>query len=535
MEEEQTNNLREEEQIGGFEPGEPGDDTFMLESMDSYPADLPYETTEPSVNPDQLDLEDLEAIDGIILDDETTPIPEPEPELEEYTDEIPEIVFDENTKEFDLPAGGSAWDMFEDSPGISDQTLGETTPEEVEIFGEPQEAELEESGLFDSVSDDITDEIDDEPVKEIKQQKSFSLDDILSGKVDNFELNSDDLGIEFIASLETDRAMREEKIRNTVPSLDMSTFTNQNQEFVPLNDNEVFSLDLMDYKAKHPSTMGLTEFNEPFEIDIIDVQSPEEYGKTQSEENDQHLDDQKVLAAVDPKVKKPKEKKPKKEKQEESEKKPIPMWKLITASAAVLVFLGSSIFLGYFFLFKNDKPKLADKKDNKKKDTLVIKKDAPKKPEVKKDTAKPLVAKAEPKPETKEAKPVPKKQEPSLVLKQPVKKEVKPPSVAKREAPALKPKVAVNQPPKKDNIKTAKPSDKTELYTVEVYSSPSKEDADDWVNRLKKKSLAPTIKTQKIRDVVWYKVRFGNYTSRETAKQAARESGFAQAWIDRIK
>ncbi len=73
------------------------------------------------------------------------------------------------------------------------------------------------------------------------------------------------------------------------------------------------------------------------------------------------------------------------------------------------------------------------------------------------------------------------------------------------------------------------------IYTIQVYSSPSKEDATDWVNRLKNKNLNATISEQMIRDVKWYRVRFGTFQTREEAKAVALRYGFSQTWVDRIK
>lgn len=73
-------------------------------------------------------------------------------------------------------------------------------------------------------------------------------------------------------------------------------------------------------------------------------------------------------------------------------------------------------------------------------------------------------------------------------------------------------------------------------YTIQVYSSPSSEDAQFWVQRLKTMGIATAyVSTQKIRDITWYRVRFGNYPTKEEAKSAASKFGFNQLWIDRIK
>lgn len=74
------------------------------------------------------------------------------------------------------------------------------------------------------------------------------------------------------------------------------------------------------------------------------------------------------------------------------------------------------------------------------------------------------------------------------------------------------------------------------VYIVQIYSSPSKEDAANWLNKLKNKNINDAfISEHTVRDRTWYRVRFGNFRTREEAKTAALQHGFAQTWIDRVK
>ena len=126
-------------------------------------------------------------------------------------------------------------------------------------------------------------------------------------------------------------------------------------------------------------------------------------------------------------------------------------------------------------------------------------------------TEKPQKAKPEPKPK-KEVKP---KKEIASV------KKVTKKAIAEKPAKMRKEPVSVTQTP---------------VYTVEVYSSPSRDDAEEWLQKLQKKKVQGVfIKQQKIRDVVWYKVRFGNYSSPDEARREAQKHGFSQTWIDRVK
>lgn len=74
------------------------------------------------------------------------------------------------------------------------------------------------------------------------------------------------------------------------------------------------------------------------------------------------------------------------------------------------------------------------------------------------------------------------------------------------------------------------------LYSVQIYASPSKEDAEDWMMKLKRLKVSSIrMDTQKVRGELWHRVRFGEFDSKEDARNAAIKLGFAQSWIDRIK
>lgn len=76
----------------------------------------------------------------------------------------------------------------------------------------------------------------------------------------------------------------------------------------------------------------------------------------------------------------------------------------------------------------------------------------------------------------------------------------------------------------------------TQVYTVQVYSTPSKDDAEEWLDQLRSKQIAGGfVSNQTVRGQTWYRVRFGSYSSREEAENAARRNGFSKSWIDRIK
>ena len=54
--------------------------------------------------------------------------------------------------------------------------------------------------------------------------------------------------------------------------------------------------------------------------------------------------------------------------------------------------------------------------------------------------------------------------------------------------------------------------------------------------RLRNKNVKNAfLSTQRIRDKIWYRVRFGPFDTREDAEAEALKLGFAQSWIDRVR
>ncbi len=74
------------------------------------------------------------------------------------------------------------------------------------------------------------------------------------------------------------------------------------------------------------------------------------------------------------------------------------------------------------------------------------------------------------------------------------------------------------------------------VFMVQVYSSPSKDDATERLERLKSRNAANiSMSEQLIRGKTWYRVRFGSFASRDEAEAAAKQFGLAQCWIDRVR
>jgi len=88
---------------------------------------------------------------------------------------------------------------------------------------------------------------------------------------------------------------------------------------------------------------------------------------------------------------------------------------------------------------------------------------------------------------------------------------------------------------KESNLQAVANTEKT-VYTIQVYSTPSRDDAEIWKKKLESLNIPKAyISEQKIRDIIWYRVRFGEFSTKEAAIQAAKQLGFSQMWIDRVK
>lgn len=81
----------------------------------------------------------------------------------------------------------------------------------------------------------------------------------------------------------------------------------------------------------------------------------------------------------------------------------------------------------------------------------------------------------------------------------------------------------------------AQDNNQTGLFTVEVYSSSSYEDAKQWLDKLERRNLRANIVPLKIRDEIVYKVRFGNFSTFKEASNSAMNLGFTHFYIDKIR
>lgn len=541
----QDNILKQEELNGGFDPQIDGEESFLLNTLDSYPANLPdfNQTKLVASEPELIEVQEPESV----IDAEQAEDP----------DSIWNIFNDESGAIPDIPAS-------EEVPADYSSMFGAEATETTEDTDEILKEETEEIGIVEDpkvafIGDEATDDEFERMLRAEMERESTDSDTLSRIMNDEPSFGAD---IQQAAAADL---VPEEPVVIAEP-----------EPVVMPEPEPVIILD--ETPAVIPPKPVPPPVVDDFKpVDGMDGVAEFDLSSVISADHPSTLFAEKIPQPEEPKV----EEKPKKEKKvktpkppkEKKERKPIGPWvkRAGLIAAIVLISVGISGGLYYFGVFevgkkfvsklfssdtthvaevkkdehkaepKKEEPKQTEVKHEEKRDTVptpvheqaITKQEstehsAPAKVEEHK-TEKPVIT------EHKEAKPVEKpivqkevKQEKQKVEK--VKPENK--NIAKVEKPKQETKKVV----KPESIKPEKKKTVDELYSIQIYASPSKEDANEWVQKLKKKKLGEVyISTQVIRDKVWYRVRCGYYKTKEEAKAAADNLGFSQSWIDRIK
>ena len=114
------------------------------------------------------------------------------------------------------------------------------------------------------------------------------------------------------------------------------------------------------------------------------------------------------------------------------------------------------------------------------------------------------------------------KKKPEIEITPEPEKEVTASKIITNTHPESKPKMTRTLPP-------------SGLFVVEVYSTTSYDEAKIWMDKLNRRNLNAAIVTQRIRNKIFYKVRFGRFPTEFDARQMAMKLGFSRFYIDRIK
>ena len=76
----------------------------------------------------------------------------------------------------------------------------------------------------------------------------------------------------------------------------------------------------------------------------------------------------------------------------------------------------------------------------------------------------------------------------------------------------------------------------TGVFAIQVYATPSIADAEDWVERLRRRGMAnPVMSSQVVRGQMMYRVRFGLYNSLQEAERDAARFGYRDSWVVRLR
>ena len=119
---------------------------------------------------------------------------------------------------------------------------------------------------------------------------------------------------------------------------------------------------------------------------------------------------------------------------------------------------------------------------------------------------------------------------PAAVAKEPV---ARPHSSAAKETPIKTETKPKSRPYKPESPPSASAQGE---YVIQVYASPSADDADEWLQQLRKRSINDGfISSQSVRGQTWYRVRFGKFTTRDEADARASQLGFSNVWVVRVK
>ncbi len=505
------NNLREEEQAG-FQPGTPDDESFLLDDREEYPGELPE-----SPATDKGEAEEIASVD----DSNQGGIKVTEAE------------------QIEVPKDGTIWEQFDGKKSEGEAYFDEA-PATDDTSAEPY-IEPEEAG--DALPPHV-------PLELEKDEEPVSLDK-LSAKAEESVTPPQKAGL--VEDKEIPPKL-EEAIEKAEPVP---------EEPVKLDDglSALIQEDLQKAKKRAEKVEGPKVVEQPaVQPTEEEMQAKLEQFKPVEEKGDTEMIDLMQVGAGEPTIseiedakpieedaaKAPKEESPPEKKEEKEKKKIVIPWKRLGIAAAAVILLAAIGFGGYYFLWdkifppQEQKPAIAEAKQKPKE----IKKAEPPKVIPKVDTAvtKPELKETRKEPDVaitavdiapkdiRKPKPVIEKPKPAVIEKPK-------PVVVEKQKHVEKPVVATIEK-KVDKVETVvKPpvSEKKNVFAVQVYTTPSKDDAEDWMKILKRKNINGFISTQKMRDKVWYRVRFGFYDTREEARAAAEKLGFDQVWIDQIR
>ena len=470
---------KEEEEYGGFEPDENDDESFMLEDENDYPAKLPDKFSDEASSTvpvtASVDFEDGDE----------------EPEAEE-------------------PIDNKAEEPIEKIEEFEENDAESNFEEEI-----PSESEIDEV-IEDKIESEETEEI---PTEEEVEDESVEFDDDFKKKLQE--------------DIDKSKAKREAKEVLEEPQ-------SETEPAKQIGDDAETVVMLSDIDADKPSSIKSEEVNEV----------PPDFESTPDEPVTEEIT-------------------------EEKEKKKTPVWILMLySSVATLIVTLGAVWMIWAFLLSDseehnpDEPHVEEVVENHEEHTpkheeKVVVSDTMSEEERnwldsmdidEKDTMltyqedKEFFAgledefdeeghsKDKPKDNHIDEK-EPKKVKPKVAPKKKKKEDIASNNVTKSVAPKSKKKSNVKIDESQFSMPQPKgPAPETGLFMVQIYSSPSREDAESWLGQLKARQVPnPMITEHEMKGRTWYRVRYGKFETKEAARSSALELGYSQSWIDRVK
>lgn len=483
------NKIRPEEIESGFQQPEPGYEGFILKPEESYPGEFP------------------------IFQDEA--IPEIQPEETPETENIPEVaegIIDAANLE------GNIWGAFE-----QDQPL-------------PATSDSESQTLSEEITPEVITEENIEPVMAQTEDEFAGIEIPIpeeTNEIDSAEPQVISIDEELKKLLQEEMEKKKEKRSQKESQSAQNEFEpiveqSEKPKFIPVEETGE-AVKFIDMTAFDPN-------NPKFETETNDLGKPIEVIPEKKSKRKEKSEKAKLSKNVEGKRK----------------SKKVIVW--ILSSVAGLLVISLVVYFAYIYFQKSfltnevtptatidslKRKKEIDKKEKhtepqqqikQKVDTsLLVAKES--KTEIKKQNETPVIIKKEPTNPTTKISPNP------IAKEQPIptnrsttpKKNIFPKQKQEKKSDFA------SITPQPQTTETTPPTEK-QIYTIQVYATPSMEDAEFWRQKLMAMKVNDVyISTQKIRDVIWYRVRFGKFTNRQQAIEAAKQFGFSQTWVDRIQ
>lgn len=515
-----SDQLKEEELLSGFELLNT-DDSFLLDNGIEYPGKLPYKLS-------PIEIKDAEASEKLIK-------------------EFLQLNKKETTQTEENK--GTVWNLFEE--------------DENELLRASQSSDIEDNediklGLsFDDQNEDITnsspeqyqdeEKIESEVVSSEIEEESYpdkfnsNEEDILEDSLDT-EQDEEPVPENYNKEIEEDVKFDEDFLAVLQADLNKSLVKKSDSESP--KSIQIQKEDDADFSDFHP----VDELEDAIliEFDSLGVNKPSEFKENENKVTSTLTKKLKPIGQQKEKKQKPvKEKKQKPEKERKKITFPAIPWRKIAFATSTVAIFGGIFFLGYYLFFIdpetqeqiNQIKNFKVKKSINEADTLQII-SPEEKPLQDRANSQDSLAFAQNKLDDSTHKNSQlalnsfpeKKLRNEIVFKEKI---FSPSKFSKR---TLIPTKTTNEPKNTNLNNTSFNENEDRLYVVEVFSTPIKEEAEKWLLNLHNRKIYDgVIRTQKIRDDIWYKVRFGNYSSYEEAKLAILKSGIKNARIDRIK